>query len=359
MSDETMTRERRPPLLSAIFRPQRHAGAPLSSGRDAAIGLAALAIAIAVPFFVTSRYYLGELAGMFIWMIVASQWNLLFGVAGVFSLAHLVIFAFGGYATAMMGFYWGWSFWLAMPAGALLTVVFALVIGVACLRLTGAYVALLTLSFGEVVRQLVITDTECFIMDGARCIQFAGGATGITGFVGFDTRALFRGDYAMADYYIILTGLVVVLLLTYVLMRGPIGLGLRALGNNPGYAVSRGVNRFKFQMVVFGISAFFTGFAGALYAGRLNSIGPQAMSLEQLLFVIGMVVVGGTGRFWGPIVGALAMTAINELMRDLGDFQVIGQGLLLAAVVVVMPSGIVGLLERLAARSPRAPVAPR
>ena len=348
-----MTKDSGTPAPSLAARTFRLDAASLSLRRDALIGLAALAIAVAVPFFVTSRYYLGELAGMFIWMIVASQWNLLFGVAGVFSLAHLVIFAFGGYATAMLGFYWGWSFWLAMPAGALLTVGFALVMGIACLRLTGAYVALLTLSFGEVVRQLVITDTECFIMDGARCVQFAGGATGITGFVGFNTRALFRGDYAMADYYIILTGLVIILLLTYVLMRGPIGLGLRALGNNPGYAVSRGVNRFKFQMVVFGISAFFTGFAGALYAGRLNSIGPQAMSLEQLLFVIGMVVVGGTGRFWGPIVGALAMTGINELMRDFGDFQIIGQGLLLAAVVVLMPSGVVGLFEKLAERRAR------
>ena len=155
----------------------------------------------------------------------------------------------------------------------------------------------------------------------------------------------------MVDYYIMLFATVVILALTYFLMRGPIGLGLRALGSNPGYAVSRGVNRFKFQMMLFGISAFFTGVAGALHAGRIGSISPQGMmSLEQLLFVIGMVVIGGIGKFWGPILGAVLVTGLNEIMRDFGDFRVIGQGLILAAVVVFMPNGIVGLIEKLSGR---------
>ena len=321
------------------------------SGIDAVIFVVLLGAAVALPFFITGRYYLGQLSLMFTWIIVASQWNLLFGVAGVFNLAHMLIFAWGGYVTAILGAHFGWSYWAAMPIGAVTTIGFALLIGVACLRLRGAYVALLTLGIAEVVRQLIITDTACYVMQGTRCVQFAGGATGLTGYGNFGTRAVFRGDHAMVDYYIMLFATVVVLALTYFLMRGPIGLGLRALGSNPGYAVSRGVNRFKFQMMLFGISAFFTGVAGALHAGRIGSISPQGMmSLEQLLFVIGMVVIGGIGKFWGPILGAVLVTGLNEIMRDFGDFRVIGQGLILAAVVVFMPNGIVGLVEKLAGR---------
>lgn len=324
--------------------------------RDGIIAAILIVIAILLPQLIKSRYYLGELSIMFVWIIVASQWNLLFGVAGVFNLAHMVVFAWGGYVTAILGAHFGWEYWWAMPVGALSTIVFAMIIGAASLRLTGAYVALLTLAIAEVVRQLVISDTDCYAMEGTTCKLFAGGAGGLTGFGNFGTRAIFRGDYAMVDYYIILAALVVILFITYCIMRGPIGLGLRALGSNPGYAISRGVNRFKFQMIVFGISAFFTGFAGALHAGRIGSISPQGMmSFSQLLIIIGMVVVGGMGKFWGPVVGALLLTALNEWMRDFGDFRIIGQGLLLAAVVILMPSGIVGLVEKASDRLSRPP----
>lgn len=322
--------------------------------RDLMIALVLLIIAIAIPQYVTSRYYLGEIAMMFTWIIVASQWNLLFGVAGVFNLAHMVVFAWGGYVTAILGAHFGWSYWYAVPVGAISTILFATVIGAAALRLTGAYVALLTLAIAEVVRQLVISDTECFVMRGTTCVQFAGGASGLTGFGNFGTRPVFRGDYAMADYYILLAVMTIVLILTYGLMRGPIGLGLRAMGSNARYATSRGINRFKFQMFVFGISALFTGLAGALHAGRIGSISPQGMmSLEQLLFIIGMVVVGGVGKFWGPIVGAILLSFVSEWMREFGDLRLIGQGLILAIVVVLMPTGIVGLVEKIAARFER------
>lgn len=310
---------------------------------DLLVAVVVLAVAIAVPFFVTQRYYLGELALMFTLMIIASQWNLLYGVAGVFSLGQMLLYATGGYVVAILGLHFDWSYWAAVPVGPVVAMLVALIMGLACLRLTGAYVALLTLAIAEMVRQLVISDTACYVMEATRCVQFAGGSTGMTGFGTFGTRPVFRGDYAMADYYILLAALTVVLIVTYGLMRGPIGLGLRALGGNPGYAVSRGVNRFKFQMLVFGISAFFTGLAGSLHAGRVGSISPTMFSLTELLFIIGMVIVGGVGRFWGPILGAVLIMALREVTRDYGDYRVIGQGLLLAAFIVLMPGGLLGL----------------
>src|ERR1700709_234910 len=103
------------------------------------IVMAMLVIAslVATPYFVESRYLLGQVILALFYATIASQWNLLFGFAGVFSLAQMAIFGFGGYATAMLCVYFGWNVWPALPLGAVAAVVFSLLIGLACLRLAG------------------------------------------------------------------------------------------------------------------------------------------------------------------------------------------------------------------------------
>jgi len=110
-----------------------------------------LAAALAVPLLEPSRYWLSQFVLFFIWATVVSQWNLVFGVAGVFSLAQLAIFALGGYAAGTMALYLDWSLWWAMPMAGVVALFFSLLVGLACLRLKGAYVALLTLAIAQVL----------------------------------------------------------------------------------------------------------------------------------------------------------------------------------------------------------------
>ena len=123
---------------------------------DIIIGSVLIVVAIITPFVFPTRYVVGQLTIFFLWATVVSQWNLVFGVAGIFSLAQMAIFAMGGYVTGMLGLYLGWPLWISMFFGGFAAVIFSVLIGVACLRLRGAYVALLTLAIAQTMYLLII-----------------------------------------------------------------------------------------------------------------------------------------------------------------------------------------------------------
>lgn len=318
-----------------------------SARADLLIALLLVIAAVALPFLVDSRYVMGQVILALFYAIIASQWNLLFGFAGVFSLAQMAIFAFGGYATAMLCFYFGWNVWGALVPGALGAVVFSLVVGLACLRLTGVYVALLTLAIAQTMYLLIVTDTECFVMVGSTCRQFTGGAVGFARFGDLGTRALLRAHWLVGNYAIVAALFFATMAFTYAVVKSPIGLAFRALKDNPAYAVARGVNRFQAQLLVFGISAFFTGLAGGLYAAHFQAIGPGILSLSQLMFIIAIAVVGGVGSFWGPLVGTIVLVAADELMREAGEFRTLGLGLIITISILLMPKGLTGRIADL------------
>lgn len=317
--------------------------------RDLLIGLAFLAVAIALPFVAPGRYIVTQSTLLFIWAIVVVQWNLVLGVGGIFSLAQMALFAAGAYATAMLGFYWKWPMLVAIPAGGVVTVVVSLVVGLACLRLKGPYVALLTLAVAQVMYVLIVNDTDCFTTTGG-CMPLFGGVRGIGQFGDIGLRALFPSKWYVAHYYVALVLLAVAIAFSVVVIRGPLGLAFRALRDNPGYAMSRGISRFKYQLWIFGVSAFFTGVAGGFYAVHFRVVGPSVFSFQLLLFLIAMIVVGGLGSIWGPLLGAVLLMFADEAMKEFSDYRNIGLGLLLAVFVIAWPNGIVGWIETLRQR---------
>jgi branched-chain amino acid transport system permease protein len=131
-----------------------------------------------------------------------------------------------------------------------------------------------------------------------------------------------------------------------IVIRGPLGLAFRALRDNPGYAMSRGIGRFKYQLWVFALSAFFTGLAGAVYAAQFKFVGPTLFSFTLLLFLLSMIVVGGIGSVWGPLIGAAALMLADEGFKEFQDWRALGMGLVLPLFVVLMPGGLVGLFKR-------------
>ncbi len=311
--------------------------------RDILICLLLAAVMAVIPQVVGMRYIVTQTTLFFIWATVVTQWNLVLGVAGIFSLAQMALFAVGAYATAMLGYYFSLPMVLAMPAAALITVVASIVIGLACLRLKGPYVALLTLAIAQVIYLVVVNDTACFTNPPSGCLPFFGGVRGFSRFGDLGFRDLLGSKWYLAHYYVGLALLVLAMLFVIVVVRGPLGLAFKALRDNPGYAVSRGINRFKYQLWVFGLSAFFTGLAGSFYAVQFGVVGPIVFSLAALLFLLSMIVVGGMGTVWGPLLGAAVLMLADEGMREVGDWRDIGLGLILAGFVVLLPSGLAGL----------------
>lgn len=317
--------------------------------RQIMIALAIAAGFALVPLVLTERYLLGEVIIFFIWAIVACNWNLLMGHAGVFSLAQILFFVFGAYGVAMAVQFLGLSIWLAIPVAAVVAALAALVIGSACLRLTGAYVALLTYAIAEMIHVLIVTDTDCYTLVRNNCQQLFGGSTGFSRFDDFGFRPLLRGNWILGNYYVVWGVFAASLVAMVVVIHGRLGLAFRAIRDNVGYASSRGINRQKVQLIAFGVSAFFTGLAGAVYAGHFRFAGPSLFEFSTLMFVLSMVIVGGLGSTWGPLVGAACMMVLVEFTKELGDARAIILGLSLILFVLFLPKGLAGGYDRLRA----------
>ena len=314
--------------------------------RDIIICIGLAAIVALLPLVIGTRYIITQMTLFFIWGIVVTQWNLVLGVGGIFSLAQMALFAIGAYTAAMLGYYFGVPMILAMPAAGLVTVAVSIVIGLACLRLRGPYVALLTLAIAQVIYLIVVNDTACFTNPPSGCLPLFGGVRGFSRFGDLGFRSLLGSKWYVAHYYVGLGLAVVAVLFSIVIIRGPLGLAFQALRDNPGYAMSRGISKFKYQLWIFGLSAFFTGLAGAFYAVQFGVVGPIVFSLTMLLFLLSMIVVGGIGTIWGPLLGAAVLMIADEGMRELGDWRDIGLGLVLATFVILLPKGLAGLRFR-------------
>ena len=314
--------------------------------RDILIALALAAVLALVPLLTGTRYVLTQMTLFFIWAIVVTQWNLVLGVAGIFSLAQMALFATGAYATAMLGYYFAVPILLAMPVAGLVTVAVSALIGLACLRLRGPYVALLTLAIAQVIYLMVVNDTVCFTNPPSGCLPLFGGVRGFSRFGDLGFRGLLGSKWYVAHYYVGLALATLAVIFSIAIIRGPLGLAFQALRDNPGYAISRGISKFKYQLWVFSLSAFFTGIAGAFYAAQFGVVGPIVFSLAMLLFLLSMIVVGGMGTVWGPLLGAAVLMLADEGMREFGDWRDIGLGLILAVFVILLPKGLIGLKSR-------------
>ncbi|MEB8387242.1 branched-chain amino acid ABC transporter permease [Rhodobacteraceae bacterium KMM 6894] len=316
--------------MSNLSPIQRHIG----------IGIAVIAAFCLLPLVITERYLLGEIIVFFIWAMVAMNWNILMGHAGVFSLAQMLFVACGAYGMAMGVTFLGLSVWTAIPVAAVSSALLALVIGMACLRLTGAYVALLTYAIAEMIHVLIITDTACYTLVQNNCQQLFGGSTGFSRFDDFGFRALLKGKWVLGNYYTVLAAFALTVLACVVIIHGRLGLAFRAIRDNPGYAASRGIDRKKYQIIAFCVTAFLTGMAGAVYAAHFRFAGPSLFDFSTLMFILAMVVVGGLGSTWGPLIGTGLMMVVVEVAKEMGDARNLILGLALILFVIFMPKGL-------------------
>ena len=313
---------------------------------DLAIGFVILAALIVLPMLSPGRYILGQVTLMFIWGGVVINWNLVFGVAGIYSLAQMAVFLVGGYTVALLGFYWETSLWVSAWLGAILAGLISVVIGAATLRLRGPYVMLLTLAIAVVIQKLIQSDVECFFYEGNLCYPLSGGPRGLARFGNFGFRDwLGYKNGPLGTYYLGLLLAMISTIFAFAIIKSPFGSAFRALRDNQPLAASRGINRVKYQILVFGLSGFFTGLMGVLYAGHFRVIGSNMLDFELLLFLFTMLAVGGLGTRWGPIIGAITIMFANELMKEFGEWRMVAFGTITVFFMVAFRQGIVGLVD--------------
>ena len=325
----------------------------LAHGINLPLLVGALAL-VGHPLFFHSAYSLRlmSLAGIYALLVIGYQF--IFGHAGALSLAQGTFFGFGAYVTGVLGSQLGWSFLATFPLSLLLPVLLALLIAVPVLRLESHYFALATLGIGQVLLLVAVNWQD--VTGGAN------GLPGVPGIVIFGA-VLPRGvPLLVVIWSFVALGGVVAWLIT----RGAWGLAFAVLRGNPLEAAAIGLDAGTLRLAAFLLSALYAGAAGAFYVHTIRVISPEALEFPVMVSCLTMAVAGGSTRIAGAIFGAVLLVHLPEWLRVLDGFYLIAYGAMLLAVIVLAPSGVIGLLERLRETlfpiSPAAPppaIAPR
>jgi branched-chain amino acid transport system permease protein len=259
--------------------------------------------------------------------------NLTVGYAGQMSIGHAAFLGIGAYTAAIL-MKLGLSFWLVLPAAALLCFAAGLVIGFPALRVQHHYLAFATLGF-NVLMYLVFRNEE----------WLTGGTFGISGI----QRPAFFGyslDGSLAFYYFVFITTILLALVLWWIIRSPWGRAFAALRDNPIRAESLGVNIMAYTLLAFAIGAAFAGVAGAYFAALVQFIEPGPFSLVTSLMMLLMVIVGGSGRFFGPMLGAAIVILLPEWLRFMKDWYLVMFGFSVVMLMVWLPGGLLSIPER-------------
>jgi branched-chain amino acid transport system permease protein len=268
---------------------------------------------------------------------LASSLNILMGFTGYVNFGHIVFFGLGGYFGFFLISELGWPLYLAMIAGGCLSVVLALVVGAAVLRLRGAYFALATIGINEAARSFV-SNFEPF-----------GGATGL--FVNFSAYDKYGGASQALWFTFILLWLVTMatVVVSYLVKHSRFGLGLIAIREDEDAAMVMGVKAPWDKTKAFALSAFFPGLVGTLYFFKNGNVEPEdAFRFQMSLEILVMVMLGGKGLVLGPILGAFAYERLRGYLLVSPIFKSLHLALsggVLLLIVLFVPGGAVGWLR--------------
>lgn len=287
------------------------------------------------PTLLPNNYYLTILILGCLHAMNAVGLCLLVGHAGQISLGHAGFYGLGAYTTSYLSATVGLSVGLSMLAGVGLTVVVAVLVGLPSLKLKGHYLAMATLGFG-IILSILFTET----------VDITGGPSG---FVGIPRLSLFgwelRKDVTL--FRLVAVILCLFVWLSFNLLHSRVGRALRALHTSERAAEAMGVDIANYKLLVFVLSAAFSGFAGVLYAHYLTFIAPSSFGFMFSVELIVMVVLGGMVSVPGAIVGAFFVTVLPEFLRAFENVEVLLFGAILVLCMMFLPDGIAGGWRRL------------
>jgi branched-chain amino acid transport system permease protein len=227
----------------------------------------------------------------------------------------------GAYAATLLTLQLGFPFLASIILGAIVAAIFGFVIGVPTLRLKGDYLAIATLGFGEITKNILLN------------LEITGGPMGL------------RGIPKVTNIYIATTALILVIFSLNRIMNSRVGKSFIAIREDELAAEAMGINTAKFKILAFTIGAFYAGIAGGLYAFLFRYINPKDFNFMNSIEILCMVVLGGMGNTYGAILGAFIITVLPELLRVvspvIAQYRMVLYGLLLVIMMIVKPQGII------------------
>jgi branched-chain amino acid transport system permease protein len=292
-------------------------------------------IGLLLPLGLQDDYLLHVASLVGIYIIVVSGLNVIIGYTGQFMLAPAAFFGIGAYTVGILTTKIGSSFWLALLVGMVLALIVAVIIGLPSLRVRGPYLAFLTLAFGEIFYAVI-----------NNWFDLTGGAIGIRlipvpEFLGFEF------SLGLRFYYLVLLFLVISVLLIGRILKSHLGLAFRMTKEGEEAAETLGVNTTKTKLQAFAISAVFMAAGGALYAPLIGLISPPTFTLNFSFLFIFMLILGGQASLIGPIIGAIVIGILPELLREALQYYLLINGLIMIGILLFTPNGLWGILQRI------------
>lgn len=303
-------------------------------------------LATAPLYLKDSPYQMAIVSGAFFYAIMASSWALLAGIAGQFSFAHMAFAGIGAYAAGLLGRDLGATPLVGIIAGTLLAGLVGLVIGLLCLRLRAAYLALFTIAFSEMLRIVLLTE-----------FQFTEGSNGL------QLGKLWENVTGLQEYYVMFVLLLASMAAMYWLAGSRIGLFLRSMREDQEAASAMGVNVVRYKVLIFVITSLIVGLAGAVFYHQVGIVTPNTIEILQMSLVIAMAVIGGMESLLGAAIGAFVSRVSLEMLREihifglnieLGAWRYAAFGLLLMFTLRFAQNGLIyPILDRLFLRRAR------
>ncbi len=292
------------------------------------VALAGLLVLLVLYPLSATGYGIRVMLQLFMWIALAQSWNLISGLTGYVSFGHVAFFGMGAYTAAILIAKADWPWPAACVAGGVMAMVFALVVGWPCLRLKGPYFAIAMLGMNEVLR-VVVSYYE----------GLTGGGSGLS---------LPTLHASVPIYYGMALTAALVTALAYFIITSRFGLRLMTIREDEVAAEAMGIDTFRYKLYAFLLSAAGPGVVGGLAARDQGYIEPiSVFPLATTITMIVMALFGGKGTIWGPVLGAVLLFSIQEVVW--AKFIYLHQllfGAIIVAVVLLMPRGILGVLQQ-------------
>ena len=299
--------------------------------------LVLLALLGVLPVLARNPFYEDLIVSSFFYGTLAAAWNLVGGFAGQISLGHTAFFGIGAYTSTLLYLNFSVSPWLGMLAGACLSILVAIGVGVPCFRLKSHFFALATIAIGEVLRMVASYWTDLTKGGVGLLIPFK---PGIENF-------MFKSKLPYA--YIALAMMLLMILVSYVIRNSRFGFYLISLREDQDAAESLGVYPVRVKLLVTMISAALTAISGFFYAHYILFLDPPSVfSIDVSIHFALLSIIGGMGTALGPIAGSFLMTPLDGFLSQLlgGGIRLMIYGFVLLLVVLVVPQGIVGTVQK-------------
>jgi branched-chain amino acid transport system permease protein len=298
-------------------------------------------LALAPLPLLAGEYYTHILTVSCYYVILATSWNLLAGYTGQFSLAHHAFAALGGYTSALLAIYFKLPLLVGIGIGGVVAMATGYLLGTLCLRMRAIYLALATWAFAESLRLVIAMEYHI-----------------TRGDLGLTTPFFFRTPFATPYFYLFLLLALGSLGLMRQIVRSNIGYYMRAIRDDEEAALTMGVDTVKWKRFVFAVSSLFAGIAGGFYGHYIGLLSPALIKFNEMAVIIIMVILGGLRSFWGPVIGAVFIEVLSELLREYGEIRMVLFALLVIVIMRVYRDGIMGMLQSSYKRylRPRLPV---